>query len=313
MTGAPTAGYRREPGAAVVRDAGAAARDRLRPEPRSAAAARHRRSATSTGATVRLGEYFGTRPVVLVFVYYECPMLCTQVLNALTSALGVLSLEPGKDFEVVTGQLRSARTPALAAAQEGRLPAALQAAGRRRRLAFSDRRRTASIERLTKAAGFRYVWDEQTKQFAHPTGIIVLTPDGRLARYLFGIEYGPRDCGWRWSKRRPARSASAVDSLLLYCYHYDPMTGRYGLVDHARDPPRRRRHRARARRVHRSSWCGASVERRNSEPAADASRLTPAAMWSGTPLFPEAASTMAAPRRRAVFLSASRSRRSSRC
>src|SRR5207245_1114458 len=87
-----------------------------------------------------------------------------------------------------------------------------------------------SIQRLTKAAGFRYVWDEPTKQFAHPTGIIVLTPEGRLARYLFGIEYGPRDLRFALVEASSGRVGSKVDALLLFCYHYDPATGRYGLV-----------------------------------------------------------------------------------
>jgi protein SCO1 len=87
-----------------------------------------------------------------------------------------------------------------------------------------------SIDRLTKAAGFRYIWDKETKQFAHPTGIVVLTPDGRLARYLFGIEYGPRDLRYAIVEASNGKVGSAVDSLLLYCYHYDPTTGRYGVV-----------------------------------------------------------------------------------
>ena len=87
-----------------------------------------------------------------------------------------------------------------------------------------------SVKRLTGAAGFRYAWDEQTGQFAHPAGVIVATPDGRLARYLFGLEYGPRDLRFALIEASEGRVGTAVDSLLLYCYHYDPMTGRYGLV-----------------------------------------------------------------------------------
>ncbi len=87
-----------------------------------------------------------------------------------------------------------------------------------------------SIDRLTKAAGFRYAWDADTKQFAHPSGVIVLTPDGRLARYLFGIEYGPRDLRYAIVEASEGKAGTVADALLLYCYHYDPMTGRYGLV-----------------------------------------------------------------------------------
>jgi len=144
------------------------------------------------GATVRLGDYFGKRPVVMVFAYYDCPMLCTQVINGLSSALGVLSLKPGQDFEIVTVSFNPADTPASASAKKAiyleRYPRDGAAASWH--FLTGDQ---PSIDRLTKAAGFRYVWDAATKQFAHPSGIIVLTPDGRLARYLFGIEYGPRD------------------------------------------------------------------------------------------------------------------------
>lgn len=181
------------------------------------------------GRAVHLGDYFGVRPVVLAFVYYDCPMLCTQVLSAMASTFGVLSLDAGRDFEIVTVSFDPRETPGLAAA---------------RKAVYLERYRrpTASagwhfltgdqpaIQRLTKAAGFRYVWDEDTMQWAHPTGVIVVTPDGRPARYLFGIEYGPRDLRLALVEASAGKVGSAVDTLLLYCYHYDPMTGRYGLV-----------------------------------------------------------------------------------
>ena len=182
-----------------------------------------------SGATVRLGDYFGRRPVVLVFAYFDCPMLCTQVINGLSSALGVLSLVPGKDFEIVTVSFNPRDTPAAAAAKKAvyleryKQPGA---AGSWHFLTGDE----SSIERLTQAAGFRYAWDADTKQFAHPSGIIVLTPDGRLARYLFGIEYGPRDLRFGIVEASAGKVGTPVDSLLLYCYHYDPMTGRYGLA-----------------------------------------------------------------------------------
>jgi protein SCO1/2 len=181
------------------------------------------------GRTVRLGEYFGRRPVVLVFAYYDCPMLCTQVINGLSSALGVLSLEPGKDFEIVTVSFNPKDTPATASAKKATYLERYHRSGADAAWHFlsGDQR---SIDRLTKAAGFRYVWDAQTNQFAHPTGVIVLTPEGRLARYLFGIEYGPRNLRFALVEASAGRVGSAVDSLLLYCYHYDPATGRYGLA-----------------------------------------------------------------------------------
>jgi protein SCO1/2 len=182
-----------------------------------------------SGATVRLGDYFGRRPVVLVFAYYDCPMLCTQVIHGLSSALGVLSLLPGKDFEIVTVSFNPADTPATALAKKAIYVERYKQPGAAAAWHFltGDPR---SIERLTKAAGFRYAWDEDTKQFAHPSGIVVVTPDGRLARYLFGIEYGPRDLRFAIVEASAGKVGSIVDSLLLYCFHYDPMMGRYGLV-----------------------------------------------------------------------------------
>ncbi|HJZ72781.1 MAG TPA: SCO family protein [Vicinamibacterales bacterium] len=181
------------------------------------------------GASVRLGDYFGKRPVVMVFAYYDCPMLCTQVINGLSSALGVLSLKPGEDFEIVTVSFNPADTPATARAKKAIYLERYTREGAAASWHFlvGDQ---PSIDRLTRAAGFRYVWDATTKQFAHPSGIIVLTPDGRLARYLFGIEYGPRDLRYAIVEASDGRVGNVADALLLYCYHYDPMSGRYGLV-----------------------------------------------------------------------------------
>jgi protein SCO1/2 len=181
------------------------------------------------GAAVRLGDYFGKRPVVLVFAYYDCPMLCTQVINGLSSALGVLSLTPGQDFEIVTVSFNPADTPASASAKKAMYLERYKREGADTSWHFLTGD-PPSIERLTKAAGFRYVWDATTKQFAHPSGIIVLTADGRLARYLFGIEYGPRDLRYAIVEASDGRVGNAADALLLYCYHYDPMSGRYGFV-----------------------------------------------------------------------------------
>jgi len=181
------------------------------------------------GRTVRIGDYFGRRPVVLVFAYYDCPMLCTQVINGLASALNVLSLAPGKDFEIVTVSFNPADTPASATTKKAVYLERYKRDGAAASWHFLSGNQH-SIDRLTKAAGFRYVWDTETKQFAHPSGIIVLTPDGRLARYLFGIEYGPRDLRYAIVEASEGHVGNVADSLLLYCYHYDPMTGRYGLV-----------------------------------------------------------------------------------
>ena len=181
------------------------------------------------GATVRLGDYFGKRPVVLVFAYYDCPMLCTLVINGLSSALGVMNLNPGEDFEIVTVSFNPRDTPATATAKKAAYLERYKRAGAADGWHFLTGDQP-SIDRLTKAAGFRYVWDAETKQFAHPSGVIVLTPDGRLSTYLFGVEYGPRDLRLGIVEASEGKVGTPVDALLLYCYHYDPMTGRYGLV-----------------------------------------------------------------------------------
>lgn len=228
MNGAPTAGYKLEPGASstgvpkALRDIGfdQHINDRIpldvpfRDE---------------AGRSVTIGDYFGKRPVVLLFAYYDCPMLCTMVINGLSSALGVLSLDPGKDFEIVTVSFNPKDTPETARAKKAIYIERYKRPGASDAWHFlsGDQR---SIDRLTKAAGFKYAWDADTKQFAHPTGVIVLTPDGRLARYLFGIEYGPRDLRYALVEASEGRVGNTVDALLLYCYHYDPETGRYGLA-----------------------------------------------------------------------------------
>jgi protein SCO1 len=181
------------------------------------------------GKAVKLGDYFGKKPVVLAFVYYECPMLCTQVLNGLESALRVLNESVGKEFDVVTVSFDPRETPVLAL---GKKKAYLERYQRPRAehgwhfLTGSP----ASIAALTQAAGFGYVWDEASQQFAHPSGIIVATPEGRLSRYFFGIDYSPRDVKFALMESAFDRIGSLADQLLLYCYHYDAERGNYGFV-----------------------------------------------------------------------------------
>lgn len=180
------------------------------------------------GRTVTLGSYYGSKPVLLAFVYYTCPMLCTQVLNAMTATISTLSLDAGKDFDVVLVSIDPRETPAQAAAKKAEYLHRYKRPGTEAGWHFLTGDEP-QIRQLTRAAGFRYAWDEQTQQYAHPTGIIVTTTDGRPARYLFGIEYGPRDLRFALIEASQGRVGSFVDSLLLYCYHYDPMTGRYGM------------------------------------------------------------------------------------
>lgn len=181
------------------------------------------------GHEVRLGDYVGARPVVLMLVYYNCTMLCSQVIHAAAATFSTLSLEPGRDFEILTVSFDPREGPADARRSKAVALESYPRDGADAGWHFLTGPQ-ASIDRLTHAAGFRYVWDEDTQQFAHPTGIMVLTPDGRFARYLFGIDYGPRDLRFAIIDASKGALGSRVDSLLLYCFHYNPATGRYSLA-----------------------------------------------------------------------------------
>jgi protein SCO1/2 len=180
-----------------------------------------------TGRDVRLGDYFGQgRPVVLSLVYYRCPMLCTISLNGLARALKVLSFVPGQEFEVLTVSFDPSETPELAAAKKKTYMVQYERAEGARGWHFLTGDE-AAIAALTKAVGFRYVWDEATKQFAHPAGILVVSPDGTISHYLFGVEYSPKDLRLALVDSAEGRLGNPVDQVLLYCYQYDPSTGRY--------------------------------------------------------------------------------------
>ena len=179
------------------------------------------------GRQVTLGEYFGKRPVLLALVYYECPMLCTQVLNGLVTALGVMNFEPGKEFEVVAVSFNPREGPGLASQKKAnyleRYGRPHTAAGWHFLTGTED-----SIRRLTDAVGFRYAYDEKIKQYAHGAAIELLTPRGVLSRYFYGIEYSPRDIRLGLIEASEERIGTAIDDVLLFCYHYDPATGKYG-------------------------------------------------------------------------------------
>ena len=182
------------------------------------------------GATVKLGDYFGKRPVVLSLVYYQCPMLCNQVLNGMVTSFRVMAFQPGQEFEVVTVSFDPRETPALAAAKKNTYVNYLPEAKRAKADAgwhflTGDE---ANIKRLTDAVGFRYHFDEATNQFAHASGVFVTTPEGKLARYFYGIEYAPRDLRLGLIEAADNKIGSSVDQLLLFCFHYDPATGKYG-------------------------------------------------------------------------------------
>jgi len=182
-----------------------------------------------SGREVRLGEYFGTKPVILSLAYYECPMLCSLVLNGLASALGVLSFDIGKEFDVVTISFDPRDTAEQAAVKKRTYVQRYPRTGAETGWHFLTGA-APSIERVAKAVGFRYAYDSEQKQFAHAAGIMVLTPEGRLARYFYGIEYSPRDLRLGLIEAAERRIGSPVDQILLYCFQYDPHTGRYGAV-----------------------------------------------------------------------------------
>lgn len=182
-----------------------------------------------TGNPVRLREYFGEKPVILSLVYYDCPMLCTQVLNGLERSLQGISLDVGKQFDVVTLSINPRETPGLAAVKK-RIYAGMYG----RRLAEQGWHfltgEEEAIKELARAVGFHYAYDPESGQYAHATAIMVLTPDGRLSRYFYGIQYPSRDLRLGLVEASAGKIGTPVDQLLLFCYHYDPATGKYGLV-----------------------------------------------------------------------------------
>ena len=179
------------------------------------------------GKPVVIGAYFGKRPVVLALVYYECPMLCTQVLNGLVSAVGVLNFEVGREFDVVAVSFNPKEGPGLASQKKASYVERYgrpQSANGFHFLTGSQE----SIKRLTDAVGFRYAYDENIGQFAHGAAIEVLTPKGTIAKYFYGIEYSPRDLRLGVIEASDERIGTIIDDVLLFCYHYDPATGSYG-------------------------------------------------------------------------------------
>jgi protein SCO1/2 len=183
-----------------------------------------------SGQSVKLGQYFGRKPVVLAFVYYDCPMLCTQVLNGMATSFRVLPFQIGKEFEVVTVSFDPRETSALASTKKqvyvNYLPERMHAgANEGWHFLTGDQQ---SIAQLTDAAGFRYRYDEATKQFAHSSAIMVATPEGKLSHYFYGINYSARDIRFALIESSENKIGSPAEQLLLYCYHYDPATGKYG-------------------------------------------------------------------------------------
>jgi protein SCO1/2 len=183
----------------------------------------------STGKDVKLAEYFTRRPVVLALVYYECPMLCTQVLSGLVGSLEGLMFDAGKEFDVVVVSFDPGETPAQAADKRQFFMKRYGRPGTDSGVHFLTGREDA-IKALSGAVGFRYVYDPAIDQFAHPAAITVLTPTGRVSRYLFGIEFAPKDLRLAMVEASNNKIGTALDQALLFCYHYDPENGRYGVA-----------------------------------------------------------------------------------
>jgi protein SCO1 len=180
-----------------------------------------------TGKGVQLGDYFGTKPVILDLAYYECPMLCPMVLDGLLSSLQGLPFNVGDQFNVLTVSFNPKDNVELAAAKKAAYVQRYSRPGATEGWHFLTGEHDA-IQRLTQAVGFRYAYDAGQAQYAHATGIIVLTPQGQIARYFYGIEYAPGDLRLSLVEASANKIGSPLDQLLLFCYHYDPVTGKYG-------------------------------------------------------------------------------------
>jgi protein SCO1/2 len=180
------------------------------------------------GDEVRLGDYLGRRPVVLTLVYYECPMLCGEVLRGLTKTLKVMRFDAGREFDVLTVSIDPRETPEIAAKKKGYIEWDGRAGGAGGWHFLTGEQ--ADIDALADAVGFRYTYDPETGQFAHASAIMVVTPEGRVGKYFYGIEYSPRDLRLGLIEASESRIGSLTDAVLLYCFHYDPATGKYGAV-----------------------------------------------------------------------------------
>jgi protein SCO1/2 len=178
------------------------------------------------GRPVHLGDYFGKKPLILSLVYYNCPMLCGEVLSGLEHSLRMMKFDVGKEFDAITVSFDPRETPEMAAAKKAEFLKRYKRAGAELGWHFLVGKQDA-IDALTKAAGFQYQYDENSKQFAHATAIMVLTPEGKIAQYYYGVEYPPKDLRLGLVEAGQGKIGNLVDAMLLYCYHYDPEQGRY--------------------------------------------------------------------------------------
>ncbi len=182
------------------------------------------------GRPVQLRQYFGQKPVILTMVYYTCPMLCSQVLSGVTVALnGMPGFSVGREFNVVTVSFDPRDTPQAALENKERYLKRYHRSGSEEGWHFLVGKKD-QIEALAQALGFRYAWDQDNQQYAHASGIMLLTPEGRIAQYYYGIEYPPHNIRLGIVEASKGKVGTIVDQVLLYCYHYDPRQGKYGLV-----------------------------------------------------------------------------------
>ncbi len=179
-----------------------------------------------TGRSVRLREYFGQKPVVLAFVYYRCPMLCDQVAQGVVGVLRMLSFNPGRDYEVVFISFDSRETPEMAAEKKKKALAHFRRPEADSGWHFLTGSRE-SVEAATKAANFRFSFDAKNNLFAHASGVLLLTPDGRISRYFYGVEYPGRDMRLGLVDASAGKIGTPMDHVLLFCYHYDPTAATY--------------------------------------------------------------------------------------
>jgi protein SCO1/2 len=182
-----------------------------------------------SGHTVQLGKYFHGKPVILVMAYYRCPMLCTLVLNGLVQGMLDMSFDVGNQFEVVTVSFDPRETPDLAAAKKQTYVSRYGRPGAAAGWHFLTGKED-SIRRLATAVGFRYVYDSATDQYAHAAGIMIVTPSGKLARYFYDLRYPGRDLRLGLIEASANKIGSPVDQVLLFCFHYDPIAGKYGVA-----------------------------------------------------------------------------------
>jgi protein SCO1/2 len=181
------------------------------------------------GEEVQLNRYFGDKPIILTLVYYECPMLCTLILNGLIRSIRTLNFNVGEEFEIVTVSIDPDETPDLAKTKKNQYLENYERPGAAEGWHFLTGKQD-QISELARTVGFRYVYDEKSGEYAHASGIMILTPEGRVARYYYGVEYSPRDLRLGLVEASNEVIGSPVDQILLFCYHYDPTTGKYSVA-----------------------------------------------------------------------------------